>query len=586
MKFSPKIFPVLRQVLLYLLAILTPTVLILTSTLYSQTALKQEIVSSNKASVELMRTSLDASFQELRSILTITGNAPNLSRYHLLYDPATASNAIGDIISTHSMLDDMILCVRDADQFYSANGSFSTASLSQMRFMSDFTSAGGSAEDWLSQMQSATETTYWSGIEKSQSAYLYLFTPVYYLFQNDGAAATRTACMVIRQESIKNVFQSSQTSSDEGMLLLSPSGAPLSKLTGRTTEGFVSEVCDYIRSHPDIYEAGCAELPDSGLLVFASRSSQTGLGYVRFLPESIAYSPLQTQSSLCIAFVILAAVLGLILIATNTRQNYRPIAGLIHWIQGSPHTPIPENAGQALPPAEQPDSPAPPAPQPDPLSPLLEELFNSSCLNSDFAQLDSALSARKTEIALAILQRLRIAVKLCPDPEGASQIFADVSSAVQKYAPAFSPPEPFDPERVDSSFDTFAFQIQEVLSAPAKPEPLVQTDIGAQLLEYIDAHCLSYDFQLKNMAEHFAITPQYMRKLFKAHVGISLSEYVSGKRLEKATRLLLETDMPLQDIVSEIGNSDISGFVRFFKQKTGMTPGQFRKAKKEKETAQ
>jgi len=30
--------------------------------------------------------------------------------------------------------------------------------------------------------------------------------------------------------------------------------------------------------------------------------------------------------------------------------------------------------------------------------------------------------------------------------------------------------------------------------------------------------------------------------------------------------------------LSHIGNSDISGFVRFFKQRTGMTPGQYRKA--------
>ena len=170
----------------------------------------------------------------------------------------------------------------------------------------------------------------------------------------------------------------------------------------------------------------------------------------------------------------------------------------------------------------------------------------------------------------------------------------DISSILKKHSALFNPvvedmlptadnDGPFTPDTVDSFFDALSAQLLSALSTPVKPEPLIQTDIGAQLLEYIDKHCLSYNFQIKNMAEHFAISPQYMRKLFKAHTGISLSEYVSNKRLEKATHLLSKTDMPLQDIVSEIGNSDISGFVRFFKQKTGMTPGQFRKAQKEQD---
>ena len=58
---------------------------------------------------------------------------------------------------------------------------------------------------------------------------------------------------------------------------------------------------------------------------------------------------------------------------------------------------------------------------------------------------------------------------------------------------------------------------------------------------------------------------------------MGISEYVANKRLEKSMYLLTKTDLSLQEIVAQIGNSDISGFVRFFKQKTGLTPGQYRK---------
>ena len=123
--------------------------------------------------------------------------------------------------------------------------------------------------------------------------------------------------------------------------------------------------------------------------------------------------------------------------------------------------------------------------------------------------------------------------------------------------------------------------LESGLDTPTEPTTPAQSSVGEQLVAYIDAHCLSYDFQIKNMAEHFSISPQYMRKLFRTHTGMSISEYVSNKRIEKSTYLLTQTDMSLQDIVAEIGNSDISGFVRFFKQKTGLTPGQYRKANKQ-----
>ena len=219
--------------------------------------------------------------------------------------------------------------------------------------------------------------------------------------------------------------------------------------------------------------------------------------------------------------------------------------------------------------------------------------LNGNYPNYELDQLDASLSSRSAELTATAIQRLHAAVKLNNSNRNIlKKLIPDITSILKKHSELFTPSVPellplpntedlLDPGAVDSVFNTLSTQLLSAMNTAPRPEPLIQTDIGAQLLEYIDAHCLSYDFQIKNMAEHFAISPQYMRKLFKAHTGVSLSEYVSNKRLETASHLLSETDMNLQDIVAEIGNSDISGFVRFFKQKTGMTPGQFRKAKKD-----
>ena len=209
---------------------------------------------------------------------------------------------------------------------------------------------------------------------------------------------------------------------------------------------------------------------------------------------------------------------------------------------------------------------------------------------ADLELLDASLASQNAETASTVISRINANIKLKSySLHIAKYICYDIFSIFRKYSD-FSDlgngrtiSQSLDITALISydTVDDFFSNLQELIQAKFHPMPVAQAPsqnhVGPQLLEYTDAHCLSHDFQIKNMAEYFDITPQYMRKLFKNHTGLSISEYVSNKRLERAMELLTGTDMTLQDIVVEIGNSDISGFVRFFKQKTGLTPGQYRK---------
>ena len=131
-------------------------------------------------------------------------------------------------------------------------------------------------------------------------------------------------------------------------------------------------------------------------------------------------------------------------------------------------------------------------------------------------------------------------------------------------------------ETVDEFFASLLKIVHSILSKENTKTSYSTSNLVQQIEAYIQEHCLSYDFQVSSVAEHFSVSPQYIRKIFKDHIGMSVSEYVSNIKQEKAMELLRETDMNLQSIVTSIGNSDVSGFVRSFKQKTGITPGQYR----------
>lgn len=219
--------------------------------------------------------------------------------------------------------------------------------------------------------------------------------------------------------------------------------------------------------------------------------------------------------------------------------------------------------------------------------------LSDSYPSTDLELLDSSLVSHNAEMAAAVIRRINANIKLKSySLHMAKYICYDIFSIFRKDADfsdagsAQTLTQTLDVTRltgyatVDEFFSALLDMIEDRFDSSKSPETPQSANIGAQLLEYTDAQCLSYDFQAKTMAEHFNISPQYMRKLFKNHTGMSVSEYVSNKRLEKSMYLLANTDMNLQDIVVQIGNSDISGFVRFFKQKTGMTPGQYRKAKR------
>ena len=78
------------------------------------------------------------------------------------------------------------------------------------------------------------------------------------------------------------------------------------------------------------------------------------------------------------------------------------------------------------------------------------------------------------------------------------------------------------------------------------------------------------------MADHFGISTYSLSRLFKNHVGVGFSEYVTAKRLEAARELLLTTDESVGQIAAAVGIPNANSFSRLFKANVGLTPVKFR----------
>ena len=94
---------------------------------------------------------------------------------------------------------------------------------------------------------------------------------------------------------------------------------------------------------------------------------------------------------------------------------------------------------------------------------------------------------------------------------------------------------------------------------------------------YIADNCFDELFSLQAMADHFSLTPSNLSHYFKNCTGQNVLEYVQALRKKESCRLLAESDDPVQIVGEKVGMPNVSSFIRFFKQQTGITPGQYRK---------
>jgi AraC family transcriptional regulator len=85
------------------------------------------------------------------------------------------------------------------------------------------------------------------------------------------------------------------------------------------------------------------------------------------------------------------------------------------------------------------------------------------------------------------------------------------------------------------------------------------------------------DLPLGVLASEAGVHPAHLVKAFRRHFLTSIGEFVRQRRLERARRLVVESELALSEIAVAAGFFDQSHFSRHFRRKTGMPPGAYRR---------
>lgn len=94
-----------------------------------------------------------------------------------------------------------------------------------------------------------------------------------------------------------------------------------------------------------------------------------------------------------------------------------------------------------------------------------------------------------------------------------------------------------------------------------------------ETLRYIAAH-LHEKLTVEVLAKRVALHPTYFARCFRERLGTTPAKYIADIRTERIEKHLRE-GLPPREISELIGFSSTQQFFRFFKQQTGMTPGEY-----------
>ncbi len=122
---------------------------------------------------------------------------------------------------------------------------------------------------------------------------------------------------------------------------------------------------------------------------------------------------------------------------------------------------------------------------------------------------------------------------------------------------------------------TFLRWIQECLAQKGARTDHPQIN---QIIQYVHDH-YEEPITLESAAKYVAMDKFYVSGLFKKKTGDSFVQYLQKLRVEKAKKLLWETNDSLSAIATRVGYAEDNYLNKIFKRWAGMTPSDYRKSK-------
>ena len=132
---------------------------------------------------------------------------------------------------------------------------------------------------------------------------------------------------------------------------------------------------------------------------------------------------------------------------------------------------------------------------------------------------------------------------------------------------------------VDRAFVASALSIMSMCVCYLHSNRIIERrseDFATRLRAYVDGH-YTEPLSVAELCRRLYISKSKLYQLSVNAFGMGVSDYIRARRIEKAKRLLKNTQKPVAQIAAEVGFQDANFFTRSFKKAVGQLPKEYRK---------
>jgi len=97
-----------------------------------------------------------------------------------------------------------------------------------------------------------------------------------------------------------------------------------------------------------------------------------------------------------------------------------------------------------------------------------------------------------------------------------------------------------------------------------------------RLMKCINAHLSDSDFTIEMLCQEVGISRVHLHRRLKEKTNQSASIFIRNVRLHQSEKMLLESNLRINEIASKVGFSQLANFTKAFKDLYGMSPSEFR----------
>jgi signal transduction histidine kinase/DNA-binding response OmpR family regulator/ligand-binding sensor domain-containing protein len=108
-------------------------------------------------------------------------------------------------------------------------------------------------------------------------------------------------------------------------------------------------------------------------------------------------------------------------------------------------------------------------------------------------------------------------------------------------------------------------------------EEIMENTFLKKARKIVEKNLTNYDFKVSDFHDQLNMSHSNLHRKLKQLVGLSANEFIHYVRLEKAKKMLCQTDEPVSNIAFDTGYKDPGHFSRVFKKEFGLSPSEYRK---------